>query len=615
MRRLALPLLSILFIITAAVPAYAAECGGDTPCFCGDTLVESRTLTYLDQVTLATCPSDGLLIYNDGVTLDCAGRTIEGPGVYNGIMANAAGVTIRNCVIRNFINGIFLNGTNQSSVTGNTVFENSRAGIFLNISTGNIMEGNAVYDNNDGTGIWAIGGTGNVYVRNSASRNGRGIAVANTGNARIENNTAGHNSRYGIYLSGATNSLLLNNTAEMNGIYGIYLIRDSDNSRIELNTVTGSMESGLVIDSSSSSGILMLQNTVCSSSGIDISVASPSGSSGTKNTCDSTWEWKDDGFDNCTKKCTPSPMDGTCFDGTPAGVCSVEKPIYCDGGIMRYNCTICGCPAGQACDRNGTGGCYGYSPFNCTDGTRYGQCAIKKPLLCEDGELVENCDRCGCPAGWGCNTTSGKCFIADTCKDGTPWGMCSPGYLCVNGTLSENCTICDCPADMKCNASNEKCYLVNCTSDGECPGQYCDGMYCRDRKGIGSICSQDKECISGQCVSSACSACRTSNDCPTTERCQDGACVPVPCDGVVSKHVCQPYECSSSQECSFDQQCRNRFCSPLSCAEGEVIKDHMCSEREFSIPDYAFWGGMGLIAIIVIGLAARFRPKPGEVAA
>lgn len=611
MRRLAFALLLLVLIPSTA---YAAECGGDVPCFCGDTLVESRTLTSLDQVTLATCPSDGLRIYDDGVALDCGGRTIEGPGVYDGIITEAVGVTIRNCVVRNFINGIFLNGTNQSFVIGNTVFDNSRSGIFLNRSTGNMVEDNTADGNNDGAGIYAIGGTGNVYSRNSASYSSRGIAIANTGNARIENNTASHNSRYGIYLSGATNSIVINNTADMNGMFGIYLIRDSDSNRLDFNTVTGSLEMGIVVDSSSQ-GIIMVQNTVCRSSDIDISVASPSGSTGSKNRCETTWEWNDGGYDNCTYLCAPlERIDGDCFDGTPAGVCSVEKPIYCDGGILRYNCTICGCPTGQACDRNGTGGCYGYSPFNCTDGTQYGQCAIKKPLLCEDGELVENCARCGCPKGYGCNTTSGSCFIVDTCKDGTPWGMCSPGYLCVNGTLSENCTICGCPADRKCNASNEKCYLVNCTSDDDCPGQHCDGIYCRDMKGIGAACSQDKECLSGQCVSSVCSACRTNVECPTTERCQDGRCVAVPCDGVVSKHVCQPYECSSDQECSFDQECLNRFCSPLSCAEGQVIKDHMCAEREFYIPDYVMWGGIGLVAIIIIGLMVRFRPKPGEVA-
>ncbi len=42
-----------------------------------------------------------------------------------------------------------------------------------------------------------------------------------------------------------------------------------------------------------------------------------------------------------------------CSDGTPYGQCSVTKPLYCNNGILIDNCQICGCYDGQACKTDG----------------------------------------------------------------------------------------------------------------------------------------------------------------------------------------------------------------------------------------------------------------------
>ncbi|GEM_PF-3810192 len=44
----------------------------------------------------------------------------------------------------------------------------------------------------------------------------------------------------------------------------------------------------------------------------------------------------------------PSP-GGFCEDGTPLGECSKSKPKYCAGGILKHNCTECGCPLKHLC--------------------------------------------------------------------------------------------------------------------------------------------------------------------------------------------------------------------------------------------------------------------------
>jgi len=61
------------------------------------------------------------------------------------------------------------------------------------------------------------------------------------------------------------------------------------------------------------------------------------------------------GFGNCkweNDKCI-SIQPQTCSDGTPYGECSTTKPKYCDNGNLVDRCDICGCPSGYSCQENG----------------------------------------------------------------------------------------------------------------------------------------------------------------------------------------------------------------------------------------------------------------------
>jgi hypothetical protein len=49
----------------------------------------------------------------------------------------------------------------------------------------------------------------------------------------------------------------------------------------------------------------------------------------------------------------------------------------------------------------------------CADRTLYGQCSINKPKYCENGNLVNKCFICGCPAGQQCET-NGNCIAPVT---------------------------------------------------------------------------------------------------------------------------------------------------------------------------------------------------------
>src|SRR3989344_8956899 len=51
----------------------------------------------------------------------------------------------------------------------------------------------------------------------------------------------------------------------------------------------------------------------------------------------------------------------------------------------------------------------------CQDGTLSNQCSITKPYFCSNGNLIQNCNACGCPTGKECSNSA--CII----KTGEPY--------------------------------------------------------------------------------------------------------------------------------------------------------------------------------------------------
>ncbi len=51
----------------------------------------------------------------------------------------------------------------------------------------------------------------------------------------------------------------------------------------------------------------------------------------------------------------------------------------------------------------------------CEDGTKDKECSIEKPLYCDSGKLIEDCEACGCVLGQSCEYTENKmqCIIAE----------------------------------------------------------------------------------------------------------------------------------------------------------------------------------------------------------
>ena len=88
----------------------------------------------------------------------------------------------------------------------------------------------------------------------------------------------------------------------------------------------------------------------------------------------------------------------------------------------------------------------------CNDGTKYWTCNSKLQY-CYGGNLVDNCDYCGCLQGYKCEN---KVCVEQKCQDGTPEGKCNNDLkLCYNGDLIDDCNKCGCPGNEVCQPNGE----------------------------------------------------------------------------------------------------------------------------------------------------------------
>jgi len=193
--------------------------------------------------------------------------------------------------------------------------------------------------------------------------------------------------------------------------------------------------------------------------------------------------------------CPQTPQ--TCSDGTYYGSCSPTKPSYCSNGNLIDKCSVCGCPAGKSCNTT-LESCY-IPVQQCSDGTRYGNCSVAKPKYCDNGNLVNRCDVCGCPINQNCNTTNEECYTPIACSGSVMLNL-SPSNVESGGLVTpsaSNLTSCDnkiiyFKKDSCTGTQMSFCTLTGdgCTGpDFTAPGSY--GMYtyyaCIDKNGDGDF--------------------------------------------------------------------------------------------------------------------------------
>jgi parallel beta-helix repeat protein len=179
--------------------------------------------TITSNTTLTADHQGSIIIGSNGITLDCAGHTITGPGFAGVDMRNVTGVTVENCHVNGFGAGFFLLSAPGNRLENNLASGNEHEGFVLASSPGNDH---------------------NTLVGNTSTGNGAwGFAV----------------------YDGTTDTTLTSNTARGNSFAGFFVGLDSNRTTLSQNVSLGNSFSGFDIDSDNNT---VIGNTATDNSGL-----------------------------------------------------------------------------------------------------------------------------------------------------------------------------------------------------------------------------------------------------------------------------------------------------------------------------------------------------------
>ncbi|MBI5635963.1 hypothetical protein HY993_03310, partial [Candidatus Micrarchaeota archaeon] len=214
---------------------------------CSTAITENAVLANdVNYAGSGSCLSFGA----SNVTLDCEGKKITGTGAYPqiGVFASAVkNITVKNCVIDGFYQGISLNFTNDSIVFANVV-ENNYFGIQVSSSNGNNISSNTI--NESLVGVNVSVGVDSNYV-------------------------------------GSANNYLGSNTIVNSSDLGLFIDPISGSTRVYSNYVCSDLAYDDIVSYSFTSG---------------------RSNSGDFNTCDVSSGYNDTGVTGCTSTCGVVPM-------------------------------------------------------------------------------------------------------------------------------------------------------------------------------------------------------------------------------------------------------------------------------------------------------------------
>jgi|GEM_PF-2449420 len=186
--------------------------------------------------TLTTNVTETIEIQDDGITLDCDGHTITGTGTGSGVFLNAVdNVTVKNCTISNFSDGILLEDSDNNTIQDNTITDVGDDGIDLNNSDDNEIKGNTV----------TRAGDDGITLDDMDDADG------SDGNT-IEGNTIRNSDSDGIFVEDdSDDNDILNNIIFDSGDDGIEVDddeEDEDNNKFEGNCIINSGGEGIELD-------------------------------------------------------------------------------------------------------------------------------------------------------------------------------------------------------------------------------------------------------------------------------------------------------------------------------------------------------------------------------
>jgi uncharacterized delta-60 repeat protein len=199
----------------------------------------------------------------DNITLDCRGFNITGDDVGFGVYSSGyKNFTIKNCKIYNFLHGIKLENTENSTIVNNTLKENNLYGAYILSSSSNNLTNNIVSNNYQHGLSFSLNSDYNVLVNNTVETNSQdGIYIISSDNNILTSNKASNNSRDGVYLNSGSGNTLASNNVSYNNNYGIGLYSSSDNNILSRNNLSGNYD-GIHIESDSNNNSLIYNSII-----------------------------------------------------------------------------------------------------------------------------------------------------------------------------------------------------------------------------------------------------------------------------------------------------------------------------------------------------------------
>ncbi len=202
-------------------------------------ITESKVLNdSLSGALHATCISFGA----NNLFLDCAGFSMTGiantgTGVFSESRSN---VTVRNCNINSFRNGINTTITSYGFFTNNTIHNNAEWGIRMTLGSSFSLINDSQYFSNGVGGIYITGlnSQNNSIANNNITNNTAfGIFFNNTHHNTIAYNNITNNSQIGTFLrANSPSNVIYNNTYAFHR-EAIELTFDADTNIIRNNTI------------------------------------------------------------------------------------------------------------------------------------------------------------------------------------------------------------------------------------------------------------------------------------------------------------------------------------------------------------------------------------------
>ena len=274
----------VLMAATISFLALDAAVGGRAAAgtlSCGDTITVDTTLGS----DLSDCPSNGLVIGADNITLDLNGHTIDGDntlvdpcpdGEFCDVgVANDGhnGVRVTNGSVKEFAVGVFIVGSRGNQVVGVSSSGNAFFGFIVAGSARSVVRNSSGNDNvpPEGDGLALFGSHDIRVVDNTFRRNGLGIHVEDSTDNVIRGNLISRNEGPGIFMQADRNQMR-GNVCRHNGI--CILVGPGSGNTIARNRVEGGV-GGIGIEKGRHN--LVLRNVVTRTRkvGINLGIASP----------------------------------------------------------------------------------------------------------------------------------------------------------------------------------------------------------------------------------------------------------------------------------------------------------------------------------------------------